>query len=171
MELGFRLFVLVAVFLSLSSGAEVFSTVDQTLKKLFPTAKEPKEKHLYLSKEEMKIFNSKEGLVTYYVVQEAEKSHHAYVDTHVVRTAAESILVVLSDDTNVEHIEVLGFSEPKDYMASSAWLAQFHHKTLKDVSAFKSSIRPITGATLTSDAITKATARVLALHQKNLPRK
>src|SRR5512139_1878365 len=54
----------------------------------------------------------------------------AYVDTHIVRTLPETVLVVLDAAGAVGRVEILSFNEPPEYMLSSPWLAQFGGRQL-----------------------------------------
>ncbi len=87
----------------------------------------------------------------------------AYVDTHVVRTKRESLLVSLAADGRVRRIDVTAFLEPLDYLAPEPWIRQYTNKLLSDDLAVNRAIRPIAGATLTTRAVNAAVRRVLAL--------
>lgn len=97
---------------------------------------------------------------TYYVAG----STTAYFESHPVRTMDETVMVVLRDG-KVAFVEVLAFSEPPDYLASSRWLAQFGNRALDDELALRRGLRGITGATLTAEAVTRSVRRVLAVHE------
>ena len=87
----------------------------------------------------------------------------AYVDTHVVRTKRESLLISLGADGRVRRIDVTAFLEPREYLAPEPWMRQYHGKPLGDDLAIQRAIRPIAGATLTAQAVNGAVRRVLAL--------
>lgn len=87
----------------------------------------------------------------------------AYIDTHVVRTKRESLLVSLEADGRVRRIDVTAFLEPPEYVPSEPWRRQYYDKPLSDELAVQRSIRPIAGATLTTGAVNAAVRRVLAL--------
>ena len=89
----------------------------------------------------------------------------AYVDTHVVRTKRESLLVSLEADGRVRRIDVTAFLEPPEYLAPEPWRRQYEDKLLGDDLAIQRAIRPIAGATLTTRAVNAAVRRVLALDQ------
>ena len=50
-------------------------------------------------------------------------------------------------------------------MAKDAWLRQFEGKSLDPQLTLKGAIRPLSGSTLTANALTDAARRSLALHQ------
>ena len=89
----------------------------------------------------------------------------AYVDTHVVRTKRESLLISLEADGRVRRIDVTAFLEPPEYVAPEPWLRQYDRRPLDDDLAIQRAIRPIAGATLTNRAVNGAVRRVLALDQ------
>ena len=88
-----------------------------------------------------------------------------FFDTHRVRTLNETLLVALSPEGRVLRVEAVAFHEPAEYMAREAWVKQFEGKTLDPQLTLKGAIRPLSGATLTANAMTDAARRCLALHQ------
>jgi len=88
----------------------------------------------------------------------------AYVDSHLVRTKRETLLVVLGPDSRIRRLEVLAFAEPREYLPRAKWYAQFVGKELDEDLRIKGDIRGVTGATLTARATTSAVRRVLAVH-------
>lgn len=89
----------------------------------------------------------------------------AYVDTHVVRTKKESLLISLDAAGRLLRIDVTAFLEPPEYRASEPWLRQYRGRTLDDELGINRAIRPIAGATLTARATNAAVRRVLAIDQ------
>ena len=87
----------------------------------------------------------------------------AYVDTHVVRTKRESLLISLEPDGRVRRIDVTAFLEPPEYVAPERWKRQYYDRPLGDDIAIQRAIRPIAGATLTTHAVNAAVRRILAL--------
>ncbi|MHC4236609.1 MAG: FMN-binding protein [Planctomycetota bacterium] len=84
------------------------------------------------------------------------------VDQSVV---PEVLMIVVSPESRIRRIEILKFSEPPEYRAPESWLAQFEDALLTGSLNLERSIVNITGATLTSQAVTEAARRVLALHR------
>ena len=104
------------------------------------------------------------ALVARYVAtKDGKVVGRAYVDTHVVRTKKESLLISLDADGRVMRIDVTAFQEPPEYGAPEAWLRQFRGRALDDDLAVNRAIRPIAGATLTAREVTNAVRRVLAI--------
>lgn len=94
-----------------------------------------------------------------------EPAGWAYVDTHLVRTLPETVLIVLDGSGAVKRIEILSFHEPPEYLLSAPWLAQFGGRRLDGELRLQRGIRTLAGATLSSVAMTEAVRRALALHQ------
>lgn len=89
----------------------------------------------------------------------------AYVDTHVVRTKRESLLISLTAAGEVRRIDVTAFLEPPEFVASEPWLDQYADRSLTDDLDLGRVIRPIAGGTLTGIAANGAVRRVLAIDQ------
>ncbi len=111
-----------------------------------------------------------QSVVTYYVAQrDGQPVGVAYFDSHRVRTLNEVLMIVVQPDDRIRSIEVLRFAEPPEYHAREAWLRQFEGRSLDPDLSLESGIAMMTGATLTSHAITRAARRVLALHRHIRP--
>ena len=107
-----------------------------------------------------------QGVVTYYVgVNEGIPVGAAYFDGHIVRTKSEVAMVVVDREGRVRQVEVLRFDEPPEYRASGRWTAQLKGQALSPRLSLKGDVMNLTGASLTSRALVRATRRVLALHQ------
>ena len=87
----------------------------------------------------------------------------AYVDTHVVRTKRESLLISLDATGQVKRIDVTAFLEPREYQAPKHWLQQYDEENLREDLTLQRAIRPLAGATLTALATNQAVRRVLAI--------
>lgn len=106
------------------------------------------------------------GMITYYVARRGSVPLGvAYFDSHIVRTMPEVVMVVVTPQSVIERIEVLRFSEPREYRATPAWIRQLAGKPLGDDLSLGGRVRGLSGATLTSRALTAAARRVLALHR------
>lgn len=102
-------------------------------------------------------------IARYVATRDGRVMGRAYVDTHVVRTKRESLLISLEADGRVRRIDVTAFLEPPEYLAPEPWMRQYHTKPLGDDLAIQRAIRPIAGATLTTRAVNGAVRRILAL--------
>ena len=89
----------------------------------------------------------------------------AYVETHLVRTLQETLLIVLDAEGSARRVDVLSFFEPQDYLPSRRWFGQFEGRDLDEGLRLKREIRTLSGATLSSRSATDAVRRALALHR------
>ena len=89
----------------------------------------------------------------------------AYLDTHLVRTLPQTVLVFVKPDGELLTIEILSFGEPAEYLPRRNWLRQFDNRPLDGKLAIGNGIHGMTGATLSAHAVTDAARRALAWHQ------
>jgi hypothetical protein len=151
--------------------AKVFLTQEEALKLAFPGAVVAR-RTVFLTEADQKETAALCGgpppsalAVAYVATRDGRLAGTAYFDTHVVRTLAETLMVVVSPEGKIARIEVLTFSEPEEFLPREHWYAQFPGKALDDELSIKRGIRPVSGATLTARATTEAARRVLALHR------
>lgn len=157
-------------------GAQI--TLQEALSTAFPPPATVDRKTAYLSQAALDSTRAEAGpdapvsqsVVSYYVGRRDGKPVGvAYFDSHRVRTVNEVLMIVVGTDDRIREIEVLRFAEPPEYKPSEPWLAQFGGKTLAPALSLKGDIVMMTGATLTSNAVTRAVRRVLALHRRIRP--
>ena len=161
-----------------TAGGQVFLTQDEALAVAFPPPATVERRTAYLSEQELERartlagadVNVEAAIVTYYVGRDGSRSVGvAYFDAHRVRTLQEVLMIVVTPEAQVKSIEVLRFSEPRDYLAPGGWLEQFERRGLDEELSVRRGIVNITGATLTSSAVTRAVRRTLALHDVVAP--
>ncbi|HSR66789.1 MAG TPA: FMN-binding protein [Acidobacteriota bacterium] len=104
-------------------------------------------------------------IARYLAHRKGRRVGRAYVDTHVVRTKKETLLICLNPDGSVRRIETTAFLEPPEYEAPQEWRRQYRDRQLNDDLNLNRSIRPLAGATLTTRAVNEAVRRVLAIDQ------
>ena len=103
---------------------------------------------------------------TYYVgTSSSGAAGTAYFESHKVRTMNEAFMVVVNPDATVRFIEILSFAEPNEYLAPKKWLGQFERRPLDGDLMLRRGLRNITGASITSEAVTRGVRRVLAVHR------
>lgn len=154
----------------LSDGAQAgLITREEALASVYPEAEIAAER-VFLTEEQMRRARDladgeiSSALVARYVaVIDDEVVGRAYVDTHVVRTKRESLLVSLDPEGRVLRIDVTAFLEPPEYVASDAWMRQYYGEHLDEDLDLDRAIRTIAGATLTANAANDAVRRVLAI--------
>lgn len=153
--------------------AQEVLTQAEALELAFPTATSIERRTSFLGERELARVRQlagsrvevKPGVLIHYVARRGDQPLGvAYFDAHRVRTLSEVLMIVVSPRATVERIEILRFAEPPEYRAPAGWLAQFEGEPLSDRLSVRRGIANITGASLTSRAVTEAVRRVLALH-------
>ncbi|MGC9188745.1 MAG: FMN-binding protein [Sulfurihydrogenibium sp.] len=106
-------------------------------------------------------------LVSLYIVKRENKIiAYGYVDIHVVRTKPEVVLYTITPDGKLDVVQVLHFGEPLEYLPEENWFKNFKGKSLdKDSLRVRSDIPNVSGATLTSKAVTDYARLALAVWQ------
>ncbi|ADC89785.1 FMN-binding domain protein [Thermocrinis albus DSM 14484] len=163
--------ILLLLLMILAVGRE-FKKPEDVLRSIYPGA-QVEVKNIILSPQQMEEvkklsgLHPKERLVSWYIVRRDSKViAYGYVDTHVVRTHPEVVLYTVTPDGRLDVVEVLAFNEPIEYMPDERWLALFKGKTLSgDSLRLRRDVPNMTGATLTSRAITDNARKVLAMWQ------
>lgn len=144
-------------------------TREEALSAVFPGAQIKSERIFLTEEQQSKVADLSEGkvpsalIVRYVARKDGGVVGRSYVDTHLVRTKKESLLICLDGEGEVRRIEVTAFLEPTEYLASPAWYAQYQRRKLDNDLTLQRAIRPIAGATLTGRATNEAVRRVLAI--------
>ena len=155
-------------------AAQGYLTQEEALRLAFPEPATIERRTAFLDEKERGQAREQAGpgvevdqaVVTYYVgARDGAPLGAAYFDVHRVRTLPEVLMIVVTPEEKIERIEVLKFAEPPEYRAAPQWIAQFRGRVLDDDLSLKGSIRNMTGASLTAQAVTRAARRVLALHR------
>jgi hypothetical protein len=144
---------------------------EEALAQVYPGA-QIRAEQIFLTAEQMadvaRLAGSKPGsaLVARYLAERGgQVVGRAYVDTHIVRTKRESLLISLDSERRVMRVDVTAFLEPSEFRAPPPWLGQYRGRSLGDDLAVNRAIRPIAGATLTARAANSAVRRVLAIDE------
>jgi len=95
-----------------------------------------------------------ERMVTFYTARSgAAVLGYAVLQSHVVRTKRETLLVAFEPDGRLRKILVVAFLEPPEYKPSERWLAQFAGKGAGDRLAVGDDLAFISGATLSARGV------------------
>ena len=153
-------------------------SLDEALRVAFPAPAVIERRTAFLTADDLQAVQRLAGrdapvtqrVVTYYLARRDDTPVGvAYFDSHRVRTLQEVVMIVVDPSDRIRSIEVLRFAEPPEYYPTSAWLHQFRGRPLSAELSLKGSIATMTGATLTSSAIVRASRRILALHARIRP--
>ncbi len=167
--------VLAGVAALLCSGtaeALVFHSREEALQLAFPAADRIETQTFFLTDQQRDLVQARSGapvdskLATFHVgYADDSVLGYARIETHIVRTAAETLLVVVSPDGTLQKLLVLAFYEPAEYLPAERWLEQFRQRRLSPALRLQQDIHGIVGSTLTAQAVTQSVRKVLALFQ------
>lgn len=155
--------------MSLSAHARVLLRIEEALVRFYPDCK-IKEETFFLTPEQIKKAEASSNLkVDSKLLSRRTAScpggeKYIYLDTHVVRTQKEVLIIVLGKDA-LERVELLSFYEPDEYIPGKKWYELF--KGIKNSAPVKlgENIPHISGASLTSRATVSAVKKTVALHE------
>jgi len=144
---------------------------DEALARAFPGAT-VEMKTVFLTDAQIAAVRERTGrepaskLFTYY---EARRDGHVtgwgVITTHVVRTLPEALLVALTPEMKIDRVLLLAFYEPPEYRPPDRWFEQFAGRHGDDGVGWRvgRDVDGLTGATLTSHAVTGAIREILAI--------
>lgn len=154
-----------------SASAKVLLTTDQALKLAF-TKGDVERKTVFISDAQVRGIEKKSNvkmpgkIVIYYQGRANGKTlGYAFFDTHTVHSMPETAMIVVNPDGTVRQVELLAFSDSPEFQPQEKWLAEFKGKPLNDSLWVKRGIDSMTGASLTSWALTGAVRKTLATFQ------
>ncbi len=166
------LLIVTALSCSVAIEAKVFLTQEEALALAFGEASRAERKTAFLTDEQVQRIKALAGsepasrvVVYYWGASQAGAPITAFFDTHMVRTLPETVMVVVGGDSRIVRVDILSFDEPEDYLPRSRWLEQFEGRVLDEDLSTRRAIRAVTGATMSSRAVTETVRRALALHQ------
>jgi hypothetical protein len=155
----------------LPGAAAELLTADQALRGAFGPSAAALKRTSFLDDAQLAMIESLAGerpaskIVTWFEVRDAEGAllGRAWLDTHLVRTLQETLLISIGNEGRVRRVDVLSFREPREYLPSERWIGQFDGRGLDDDLRLRRGVRVLAGATLSSRSITAAARRALAL--------
>jgi len=157
---------------------KVYLTKDDALKQAFPEAIETERLTVFLNDDDVKKIqelskakvNSK--IFTYYMAKGKDGViGYAVFESHIVRTKPEVFMAVINHKGEIDYIEILAFYEPEEYLPPKRWLNLFKGRRLDDRLRVRSGISAISGASITSEGITRAIRNILAIFELNILKK
>lgn len=105
------------------------------------------------------------GLALRYITKCPGKADtYHYVDSHIVRTLNETVILTISNN-KIESFIVSSFNEPPEYIAPKKWYDQFHGIQGDKILKAREEIDALSGATLTANASINVVNKTLALHK------
>lgn len=142
----------------------------EVLSQLFPGCKKTKE-NIFLTKEQKKDIESAINHKLYspmglrYAIECSKGHSYAYVDSHLVRTMNETVVIEINDESKIAQYRISSFMEPSEYRPPEQWIKQVINKGPQDEYQLNHEIDALSGATLSANAIVKSSKRIIKLHQ------
>jgi hypothetical protein len=161
MRIGLVLSIVVSLAGSVSAHAQApASGKPDPLRAAFPDAERFDATDVLLSDEMAKrlddLAHSKipERMVTFYAARKGDAVQgYAVLQSHVVRTKRETLMLAFEPDGRIRRIVVVSFLEPPEYRPSDRWLGQFSGKGTSDRLAVGDDLAPISGSTLSARGV------------------
>lgn len=105
--------------------------------------------------------------IEYWVFKRDNKNYHAFLDHVMGKTNPISYLVVVGDDFRVVHIEILQYRNHRGHeVKEQSWLKQFYGKKTNDNFKVGDDVQGISGATISSNALTNGVKKIIFLAEK-----
>lgn len=152
--------------------ARVFLMPEQALERQFPGARVARQA-FYLSETEERELAAACGqarpgrLHSIYVARRnGQLAGFGFFDTHRVRTKDQTLFIAIDAAGRLQHVDLVSFFEPEEYIAPARWLRLFEGKTLADALRPGVDLPAITGATLTTRSSASAVRRALWLQDR-----
>lgn len=152
-------------------SAEVFRMPQDALKAHFPKSLVIRRARYLTERQKSELekqlgFRLQSRLHTFYEARKRGKLVGLGIfDTHIVRSKDETLFIVLEPNGTVRSVETISFYEPPDYLAPPRWLKLFSGKSSPSEVVAGRNLPGITGATLTSRAVSKSVRKVLLLYR------
>jgi len=154
-----------------AARAQVFMTQAQALEQAFP-GERIERRAFALTEEQRKAVESRarvrrrSALATAYLAYRGDTlAGAAFFDARRVRTMPGVFMVVVSPDTTVARVDVLALHEPPEYRPPARWLGLFARRRLDERLWPRRDIVNLSGATLSTRAVTESVRDALALYE------
>jgi hypothetical protein len=166
-----RLYLLTLFLIAFPVQARVYMTLPQALAGAFPAGAKVTRQTYFLTQQQLDDARRESGvpftgqmIIRYMGVAGDKVLGYAYFDTHLVRTLPETVLIIVTPSGTIDRIDILSFDEPTEYFPKRRWIDQMLGRKLDSELSLNRAIRPLSGASLTAQAIVNASRKVLALH-------
>ncbi len=163
---------MVVLFVLLLAGLSYGGLIikpDDAVKKIFPNH-EIQKKSIMIDKKTRDMIQKKfktkmktSIFRIYLIKKDGNTIGYGILHSHRVRTKKETVLFILDKNCRIKDIEVIAFYEPPEYIPPDKWFKNFENKGASEIPAVKKNIPNITGATLSSRAITDASRQVIGI--------
>lgn len=168
--------IFITLFITLSLFAKGSISIEEVLKENFNPSITVEKKSLILTKDEAKIIQQEakvkldSKIVRVYLAKEEGKIlGYGVLLKKRIRTKNAAVLYMIDNDKKIKAIEILSFSEPREYKPNKAWQTVFTGKSTDDMLIAGKDIPTISGATMSADALSKAARLALAIIKVKMP--
>ncbi|HVO33270.1 MAG TPA: FMN-binding protein [Elusimicrobiota bacterium] len=151
--------------------AKFYVDQQQAIQQTFPASARVARKTLFLTQAQTERIQHvararlDSSIITYYVGESTGGVvGTVFFDRRTVRTMLVTYMVVVTPQGAVDHVEVLSFDEPDDYLPPLRWLGLYKGRRLDDDLSIGRGIPRMTGATLSSQAMNDGIRLCLAIY-------
>jgi hypothetical protein len=110
------------------------------------------------------------NVVRLYTAKKGKKPEgYAVLILKKIRTKSAAVLYIMDMKKTIKNIEVVAFSEPKEYKPNKTWLESFEGKTKEDNLFSGKGIPTLSGATLSSRSISDGARIAIAIVERYTP--
>lgn len=161
------------MFIGLISQTTVLAknrTYQEMLSLMYPNCKRKKE-NIFLTKEQKKEIEQAldqkihSPMALRYHIECPSGHSFAYVDSHIVRTMNQTVVVGIGQKGRITHYKISSFMEPSEYRPPQQWIKQLINKGPEDKYQLNHEIDALSGATLSANAVVKSSKKVIKMHQ------
>ncbi|NOR56658.1 MAG: FMN-binding protein [Sulfurovum sp.] len=164
--------LLFGIFLSQSSMAKSFPTIDSVIHASFPKSTKMDKHSLILTKKQFsQIQQTAKAKVTtkvyrYYTLSNNGKTiGYAVLVFRKVRTKKATVIYGFDMKGTLKFTEIMAFSEPPEFIPSSIWMGQLQNKSASTKLTVGKDIPTISGATLSARSVTDAARIARAIYE------
>lgn len=154
---------------SLTAHATIYFSKEEAFEQAFGEGATVEPSPLFLTDEQVAAIEAQSKvkldsqLFTFYEGRRNDRVlGYAAIESHTVRTQAETLLLVLSPNGNLMKTVMLAFHEPPEYQPPARWLAKMAGKNADDL-VLNYGIDGVSGATLSVRAALDSARKVLSV--------
>ena len=150
-------------------AATIYYSKDEAFEKAFGAGASVEALPVFLTEEQVAAIEAKakvkldSQLFTFYEGRrEGQVVAYAAIESHTVRTQAETLLLVLSPQGQLTKTVVLAFHEPPEYQPPERWHAKLQGKKIEEL-VLNYGVDGVSGATLSVRAALDSARKVMAI--------
>jgi len=170
----YKIFIslLFGIFLSQSSMAKSFPSIDDVIHASFPKSTKMEKHSLILTKKQFSQIQQKAKakvdtkVYRYYTLMNNGKTiGYAILGFKKVRTKKATVLYGFDMKGTLMFTEIMAFGEPPEFIPSSIWMSQLQKKGASEKLTVGKDIPTISGATLSARSVTDGARVARAIYE------